>query len=108
MRGRLAYLTRHRLRDSMLGSALAAVVSSLIWCIFILATFYLFNGTSRQDQVFRAEGASTISAGAGFIIFAPSSWKTFAALFFFHLLPGPAIASLLGLLGGLAGIVWQD
>jgi cell division protein FtsW len=43
-----------RLRAGVLGAVVTAIISSLIWCLVIFVSFYLFAGTARQIVVFRA------------------------------------------------------
>ena len=96
-------LLRQRVRDSVTGAALAAVVSSLVWCIFILATFYLFFASSRQEQVLRAEGDYDDFSRSGMSSFQTFIMEDFLGATFFHLLLGPLVAAVLGGLGGLTG-----
>ena len=94
---------RQTVSEAMLGSGLAAVLSSIIWCIFILATFYLFYGNSRQEQVFRAEGDYDDFSRSGMRDFPAFIMEDFLGATFFHLLLGPAIATILGVMGALIG-----
>ena len=43
-------------RYGILAAVVNAMLSSVIWLIFTLLTFYIFRGTTRQEHVFRAEG----------------------------------------------------
>lgn len=97
-------LANLRLRDAAMGAALSAVVSSVVWCIFVLGEFYLFFGTSRQEQILRAEGDFEDFSRSGMHDFPAFIMEDFCGAAFFHLLLGPALAGLLGTLGGLIGI----
>ncbi len=84
--------------DAVRVAALAAVISSLIWCLMLLSTFYAYEGTSAQAAVLIAEGDPEDFLRSGM-----SDYRTFLIedLFgatFFHLLLGPVIAALLGLI----------
>ncbi len=85
-------LERQSIREAMIGSALSAVVSSIIWCIFILATFYLFYGTNRQQQVFQAEGDFDDFRRSGMSNFSAFITEDFFGATFFHLILGPVVA----------------
>ena len=93
----------HRLGTGVLTAVLSAMVSSLLWLIVVLAVFYVFRGSDRQAQVFLSEGnyedftRSRMASIETFIM------EDFLGGAFFHLLLGPAIAALLGLLGGAIG-----
>jgi hypothetical protein len=100
--GLLTY-RRYRLREGVLGAVVAALLSSLIWCIITLAVFYLFYGSARQTQVFCAEGNYEDFQRSGMSDFNAFIMEDFLGATFFHLLLGPLLASLLGLRGGLAG-----
>lgn len=82
-------------------AALTAVIASLIWCLVLLSTFYAFEGTSAQIAVLIAEGDPEDFVRSGM-----SDYRTFLIedLFgatFFHLLLGPLIAAILGLVSSV-------
>ena len=89
--------------SGVLSAVVAALLSSLIWCIVTLAVFYLFYGSARQTLVFRAEGNYEDFQRSGMSDFNAFIMEDFLGATFFHLLLGPLLASLLGILGGLAG-----
>jgi hypothetical protein len=77
---------------------LAAAISSLIWCLALLSTFYAYEGTSAQAAVLIAEGDPQDFLRSGM-----SDYRTFLiedlfGAIFYHLLLGPIIAALLGLI----------
>jgi hypothetical protein len=41
---------RYALRDTMLGTAFAAMLSLVIWDFFMLGAFFLFHGTAKQQM----------------------------------------------------------
>jgi hypothetical protein len=94
---------RRSLREATLGSALSALIASLVWCIVVLTTFYLFHNTARQQQVFQAEGNFDDFRRSGMSDFSAFITEDFFGATFFHLLLGPVIASLLGFVGGAVG-----
>jgi hypothetical protein len=100
--GLLTY-RRYRLREGVLGAVVAALFSSLIWCIITLAVFYLFYDSARQTLVFCAEGNYEDFQRSGMSDFNAVIMEDFLGATFFHLLLGPLLASLLGMLGSLAG-----
>ena len=94
---------RQNIREAILAGTLSAVVSSIIWCIFILAVFYLFWGTHRQQEVFQAEGDFDDFRRSGMSSFQRFITEDFFGATFFHLLLGPLAASILALAGGGIG-----
>lgn len=89
------------IRNAVRVAALAAIISSLIWCLVLLSTFYAYEGTSAQTAVLIAEGDPQDFLRSGM-----SDYRTFLIedLFgatFFHLLLGPIIAAILGLISSL-------
>jgi hypothetical protein len=79
------------------------MLSSLVWFIAVLACFYLFYGTERQAQVFRAEGNYEDFRRSGMADFATFIMEDFLGAGFFHLLLGPLVAAILASLGGILG-----
>jgi hypothetical protein len=68
-----------------------------------LGVFYLFYGTARQSQVFRAEGNYEDFQRSAMSDFNAFIMEDFLGATFFHLILEPLLASLLGIIGGLAG-----
>jgi hypothetical protein len=79
-----AWLTveRHTMRDTVLGSAFAAMLSLVIWDFFALGAFFLFHGTARQHQVSLAEMENLFDATFVRLILGPFVAATLAALVF--------------------------
>ena len=94
---------RDSLRSGLLSASLTAMSSALLWLIVILITFYVFRGTDRQTEVFRAEGNFADFANSGMTDFNAFIMEDFLGAGFFHLLLGPILAILLGAIGGLLG-----
>jgi hypothetical protein len=90
-------------RLSVLAGGASAIIASLIWFIAILVCFYLFFGTDRQSQVFRAEGNYDDFRRSGMTDFPTFIMEDFLGAGFFHLLLGPLIAAILASVGGLIG-----
>jgi hypothetical protein len=88
-------------------AACAAIVSSLIWFIAVLATFHWFRGSLRQELVFRAEGNYQDFARSGMADFDAFTMEDFCGAGFFHLLIGPFIAALLGTVAGSITMISQ-
>jgi len=92
-----------RLRSGIVTAILSAMLSALIWLITMLVMFYLFQGTDRQVEVFRAEGTYEDFARSGMTDFNTFIMEDLLGAGFFHLLLGPILASILGAIGGLLG-----
>ena len=92
-----------RMRSGILSAVLSAMISALIWLIGILILFYAFRGTDRQAQVFAAEGNYADFAKSGMTDFNAFIMEDFLGAGFFHLLLGPILATILGVIGGLLG-----
>ena len=92
-----------RVRSGILTAILSAMLSALIWLITILIMFYVFQGTDRQAQVFRAEGTYEDFARSGMADFNPFVMEDLLGGGFFHLILGPILAAILGSIGGLLG-----
>jgi len=97
-------LTSYRtksIKSGIWSAVWAAMISSLIWVVVVLAVFYIFRGTPEQTKVFLAEG--------NYIDFLRSNEKNFniwimedfMGAVFYHSLLGPFIALILGFIGGL-------
>ena len=93
----------HRLGAGVLTAILSAMLSSLLWLIAVLAVFYAFRGTTRQVQVVLAEGNYQDFAHSGMGAFDAFIMEDFLGGAFFHLLLGPAIAAILGIIGAAIG-----
>jgi hypothetical protein len=92
------------IRCGILTAVVSAMLSSVIWLLFILLTFYLFRGTTRQEHVFLVEGNYADFARSGMRIFSAFVMEDFLGAGFFHLLLGPILAAILGSIGGLSGL----
>jgi hypothetical protein len=97
-----AYKTRS-IREGTLAAILSAMLSSIIWLVILLLTFYLFRGTSRQALVFTAEGDFEDFARSGMKDFNTFMMEDFLGAGFFHLLLLPLLAAILGWIGSLLG-----
>jgi hypothetical protein len=91
------------LRAGILAAVVSSMLSSVIWLIFALLTFYLFRDTARQESVFMAEGNYADFARSGMSDFNTFVMEDFLGAGFFHLLLTPIIAIILGAIGGLLG-----
>ena len=83
------------LRSSVSGAVVAAMISSIMWCICLLAAFYFFEGTWRQTAVFLAEGEFEDYRHSGMSSFPTFVMEDLFGATFFHLLLGPLIAAAL-------------
>ena len=90
-------------KNAILSSVVTAFIASLIWVICVLAVFYAFHGSSRQALVLRAEGDYDDFARSGMNDFNAFILEDFMGATFFHLLLGPLVAAVLGILGCLLG-----
>jgi hypothetical protein len=91
------------IKNAALTSVTSAFIASLIWVITVLAVFYAFRGSPRQALVLRAEGDYDDFARSGMSDFNAFIMEDFMGATFFHLLLGPLVAAVLGVLGGLLG-----
>ena len=89
-------------------AATAAIGSSLIWFITVLATFYWFRGSLRQELVFRAEGNYEDFARSGMADFDAFTMEDFCGAGFFHLLIAPFVAALLGAIAGSITMIFRN
>jgi hypothetical protein len=107
--GLLAALQTRRARNGPLAALGAALISTLLWYVVLLALTYLMKGTAQQAAVFRAEGNLDDFARSGSANFEAWLVQDFFGAGFYHLLLGPIIAVLLGGLGGLVGkaVTWR-
>ena len=94
---------RNRIRSGVLSAVLSAMVSALIWLLAVLIVFYVFRGTVRQAHVFQVEGNYEDFANSGMTDFNAFIMEDFLGAGFFHLLLGPLLATILGVIGGLLG-----
>jgi hypothetical protein len=98
--GALAANRYENVGAGMTAAATAAIVSSLIWFIAVLAAFYCFRGSLRQELVFRAEGNYDDFARSGMTDFDAFTMEDFCGAGFYHLLVGPFVAAILGAVAG--------
>jgi hypothetical protein len=101
--GFVAALLSLSVRNAVLTSVASAFIASLIWVITVLAVFYAFRGSPRQELVLRAEGDYEDFARSGMHDFNAFIIEDFMGAIFFHLLLGLLVAAVLGVLGGLFG-----
>jgi hypothetical protein len=99
----LAAYRSKSIRDGILVAVETAMLSSVVWLIFILLTFYLFRGTARQGQVFMAEGNYEDFIRSGMKDFNTFMMEDLLGGGFFHLLLAPILAAILGMPGALLG-----
>jgi hypothetical protein len=93
-----------RWRSAALAGGAAAMGAGLAWYIVVLAVFYLFRGSARQDAVLRAEGDFDDFRRSGEASLQIFLMGDFVGAGFFHLLLSPVVGAVLGLLGGGAGL----
>jgi hypothetical protein len=79
------------------------MLSSIIWLIFTLITFYIYRGTARQELIFRAEGNFEDFARSGMNDFNTFVMEDLFGAGFFHLFLSPLLAMILGTISGLLG-----
>ena len=92
-----------QVRQAVLTAVSSAMIGSLIWLIAVLAIFYAFRGSPQQAHVFQIEGNYQDFARSGMDDFDAFVMEDFMGAGFFHLLLGPVVAIILGVLGGLLG-----
>jgi hypothetical protein len=97
-----AYQTRS-IKFGTLAAVLTAMLSSVIWLLCLLLTFYLFRGTPRQELVLKAEGSFEDFARSGMSDFSTFIMEDQLGAGFFHLLLAPLIAAILGAIAGVLG-----
>ena len=83
------------LRSSVGGAVIAGMISSIMWCVCLLAAFHLLEGTWRQTAVFLAEGEFEDFRHSGMSSFPTFVMEDLFGATFFHLLLGPLIAAVL-------------
>lgn len=91
------------LRSGAAAGGAAALISTLMWWLVLLAVTYLFWGTTRQVQVFRAEGSFDDFTRSGLSSFSAFLVEDLGGAGFFHLLLGPCMGCLFGLAGAVLG-----
>jgi hypothetical protein len=101
--GVVVALRSRGIKNAVLTSVASAFIASLVWVIVVLAVFYAFRGSPRQELVLRAEGDFEDFARSGMKDFNAFIMEDFMGATFFHLLLGPLVAAALGVLGGLLG-----
>jgi hypothetical protein len=103
----VAALRSRSVKTAVLTAVASAFIASLLWAIFALVIFYAFRGSPRQALVLRAEGDYEDFARSGMSDFNAFIMEDFMGATFFHLLLGPLVAAVLGILGGLLGkAIW--
>jgi len=100
----VAYRTQ-KVRHGVLAAVWSALIGSLIWLIALFSIFYAFKGTPRQAQVLLAEGTYEDFLRSGMTDFNAFVVEDLMGAALFHLLLGPAVAAILGTVGGWAGRV---
>jgi hypothetical protein len=101
--GLVAARQTRRARNGPLAAMGAALVSTLLWYIVLLAITYALKGRPQQAAVFRAEGNYDDFTRSGSASFDAWLMQDFLGAGFYHLLLGPIIAAVLGTVGGLIG-----
>jgi hypothetical protein len=101
--GLLAALRTRRWRDAPTVAIGTSMLASLLWLVATLFTFYLFRGTPPQQQVLFAEGSFDDFVRSGMANFDIFIMEDFLGAAFFHLLLGPFVALILGMLAGIPG-----
>jgi len=101
--GFIAALKTRRARNGLMTAVGAALISTLLWYIVLLATTYAMKGTPQQAMVFRAEGNLDDFARSGSANFEAWLMQDLLGAGFFHLLLGLIIAAILGSVGGFVG-----
>lgn len=96
-------LKTRRVRNGLMAAVGAALISTLVWYIVLLAITYVMKGTPRQAAVFRAEGNMDEFARSGSASFEAWLMQDFLGAGFYHLLLGILISAFLGSLGGGIG-----
>lgn len=86
---------RGTLRSTVNGAVIAAMVSSIMWCVCLLVAFHLFEGSWRQTAVFLAEGEFEDFRHSGMSSFPTFVMEDLFGATFFHLLLGPLVAAVL-------------
>ncbi|MFL5298692.1 MAG: hypothetical protein ACJ798_20120 [Phenylobacterium sp.] len=99
-----AWRTR-RAGAAVLAGFWTALVASLIWYAAVLAVFYAFRGSARQDAVLRAEGDFEDFRRSGLADLQVFLMGDFLGAGFFHLLLSPLVGAALGAFGALMAAV---
>lgn len=97
-------LTTGSIRAGISVAAAAAMISSQIWLTTLWVTTYAFWQTARQQSVFRAEGDYEDFARSGMHDFSSFTLQDLRGASFFHLIVGPLVAIVLGLLAASLAI----
>src|SRR5208337_4470830 len=96
-------LTTGSIRAGLRVAAAASIISSEIWLTTVWVATYAFWRTARQESVFRAEGDYEDFARSGMHDFSSFTLQDLRGASFFHLILGPLIAIIIGLVAaGLA------
>ena len=83
-------------RNGPMAAVGAALISTLLWYIVLLAITYAMKGTPRQAMVFRAEGNLDDFAHSGSANFEAWLMQDLLGAGFYHLLLGLILAAILG------------
>ncbi len=90
-------------RSGVSAAIWSALVGSLIWFNLLLVIHYVFMGTALQDHVLLIDQTDADYRRSGMADLRAFVMQDYLGGGFFHLLLGPAIAAVLGALGGAAG-----
>ena len=91
------------IKHGILAAIVSAMLSSIIWLLCTLITFYVFRGTARQEVIFRAEGNFEDFARSGMKDFNVFVMEDLFGAGFYHLLLSPILATILGTMSSLFG-----
>lgn len=97
--------TTGSIRAGLRVAAAAAMISSQIWLTTLWVATYASWGTARQESVFRAEGDYEDFARSGMHDFSSFTLQDLRGASFFHLILGPLIAIVLGLVAASLAIL---
>ena len=91
------------LRQGILTAVTSAMIASLLWDVVLLIVLYAFHATPQQASVWQAEGEYQDFARSGLKDFYTFTVEDMMGATFYHLLLGPIVAVILGVVGGLLG-----
>lgn len=98
--GAFAAIRYQSIKAGTIAAVATAMISTLVWFIAVLTTYYWFYESPRQELVFRAEGNYEDFARSGMTDFRAFAMEDFFGAGFYHLLLGPVIAATLGAFAG--------
>ncbi len=93
-----------RWRTGVTAGIWTAMGASLIWYVVLLAVFYAFRGTLRQDAVLRAEGDFEDFRRSGLADIQVFLMGDMLGAGFYHLVLSPVFGAVLGGLGALGAL----